>query len=188
MAFLSINEIFNLIIMTIAVGYIFSGRFVVPKKVKDPLLNYEKFSFWEDFKFAILVAAPGVILHELMHKIIALAFGLSAVFKAYWFGLGLGIILKLVNAPFLILAPAFVEISGNVSALESMLISFAGPGTNLALFLIAFFMLKRKLKQKEIIFWGLTKQINLVLFIFNMLPIPPLDGFKVFYGLWQVLT
>ncbi len=188
MTFLSLSEIFNLIVMTIAVGYIFSGRFVVPKK-QDPLLNYQKNSFWEDFKFAILVAAPGVILHELMHKIIAIAFGLHAVFKAYWFGLGLGIILKLINAPFLILAPAFVEISGNVSSLESMLISFAGPGTNLALFLIAFFMLKKKkMKQKEMMIWGLTKHINLVLFIFNMIPIPPLDGFKVFYGLWQILT
>ena len=46
---------------------------------------------------------------------------------------------------------------------------------------------KNKLNRNQTIFWGLTKQINIFLFIFNMLPIPPLDGFSVFRNLIVML-
>jgi Zn-dependent protease len=33
----------------------------------------------------------------------------------------------------------------------------------------------------------LTRNINLFLFIFNMIPIPGFDGFTVFTGLWKII-
>ncbi|HIH49009.1 TPA: hypothetical protein HA296_05395, partial [Candidatus Woesearchaeota archaeon] len=47
-------------------------------------------------------------------------------------------------------------------------------------------MLKqKKVKKKQLAFWLITQKVNLFLFIFNMLPIPPFDGFTVFSGLYH---
>ncbi|HIH17536.1 MAG TPA: site-2 protease family protein, partial [Nanoarchaeota archaeon] len=42
---------------------------------------------------------------------------------------------------------------------------------------------KRKLSRNMAIFLFYTASINLWLFIFNMIPVPPLDGSKVLMGL-----
>ena len=75
-----------------------------------------------------------------------------------------------------------------VSPLSSALIAFAGPFANLLLFLIAKIVLARKhLSLKMRILVHVSKQINLFLFIFNMLPFPPFDGFKVYEGLFYFI-
>ena len=189
---ITVIEILYLFIVTLVLGFIFYDRIglYVPKKEEDVISRYTKRGFdWESFWFAALVTAPGVVLHELGHKFIALFFGLFAQFKIFTLGLGIAIVLKLVNSPFLIIAPGYVEISGPATNLQSFLISFAGPGVNLLLFIVALLLLKRKKKysKKMYIFLELTKKINLILFIFNMIPIPPLDGSKVFYSLFKLL-
>lgn len=174
----NITEIFYILVLTIAIGYIFSGY------IKIPGLYSRGFN-WKGIKFAILVTAPAIILHELAHKFAGLAFGYDAMFHIWWFGLGLGIFLRIIGSPFLILAPGYVSVAPNMP-LELSVIAFAGPFINLILFGISFLVLrfKRRLRRKEFIFWHLTKLINMWLFIFNMLPIPPLDGSKVFAGLF----
>ena len=189
---ITVIEILYLFIVTLVLGFIFYDRIglYVPKKEEDVISRYTKRGFdWESFWFAALVTAPGVVLHELGHKFIALFFGLFAQFKIFTLGLGIAIVLKLVNSPFLIIAPGYVEISGPATNLQNFLISFAGPGVNLLLFIVALLLLKRKKKysKKMYIFLELTKKINLILFIFNMIPIPPLDGSKVFYSLFKLL-
>lgn len=184
-------EILYLAIVSLVLGYIFYDRIGLhtPKKEDDIIKSYSKGFDWESFWFAALVTAPGVVLHELMHKFVALFFGLFAVFKIFPLGLGIAIILKLVNSPLLIIAPGYVEISGPAGALEGFLISFAGPAINLVLFLVAHMLLrsKRRYSRKTHVFLALTKQVNLILFVFNMIPIPPLDGFKVFTNLFEIL-
>jgi Zn-dependent protease len=171
---ISFIEIKDLIIVTFAIGYIFSGFVRLPGLIT----NYEK------IKNSIYVAAPAVILHELMHKFVAISFGLEAIFKAYYPGLALGVILKLVNSPLLILAPGFVTIPSSTSTSISAIVAFAGPFTNLLLWIAAYFLLKMKnLSQKQVLFLALTKKINLILFIFNMIPFGPLDGAKVLNGI-----
>lgn len=165
--------------MTVALGYIFSGFIPQPRtlyKVISPTFNLQT------FKYSCLIAAPAVVLHELAHKFVALAFGIPATFKMFPFGLVLGIILKLINSPFLIIAPGYVQLPALQTPI-TRLIALAGPLTNLLIFLIALIVLKKvKLSNKYFLLWNLTKQINLILFIFNLLPIPPLDGSKVFFG------
>jgi len=174
----NITEIFNIIILTLVLGYIFSGYIRIPGL-------YSRGFNWKGVKFAILVTAPAIILHELAHKFVGLALGYASMFHIWWFGLGIGLLLRVVGSPFLILAPGYVSVSPN-TPLELSVIAFAGPFINLVLFGIAFLVLrfKRRLKRKEFVFWHLTKLINMWLFIFNMLPIPPLDGSKVFAGLF----
>ncbi len=190
MAFTSFTEIINLIILTGVIGYIFTG-FI--KKPRDGFeLHYKKAGFdWEDFKFSILIAAPAVVLHELAHKFVAMAFGLTATFKIFWGGLGLAFFLKLIHSPFLIIAPGYVQISSSsLYTGTGAIIAFAGPAANLILLIIAHLILTRAkhLTRTQAVALYMTKQINLLLFIFNMLPIPPLDGSKVFFGLYRTIS
>ena len=174
----NITEIFSIILLTIAIGYIFSGYIRIPGL-------YSRGFNWKGIKFAIIVTAPAIILHELGHKFMGLILGYTSIFHIWWFGLGLGIFLRVIGSPFLILAPGYVSIAtSNPSHLA--IIAFAGPFINLILWGTAFLVLqnKKRLRKKEFLFWHLTKVINMWLFIFNMIPIPPLDGSKVLMGLF----
>lgn len=181
----SVKEIINLAILTVAIGYIFSGF------IKKPGSPFRAGFKWEDFKFSIIVAAPAVVLHELAHKFTAMAFGLSANFYIWPFGIFLAVFLKVIHSPFLIIAPGYVGIPGLAqSNLTTAIIAFAGPAINLILFTTAHLILTRAkhLTRIQAVALYLTKQINLLLFIFNMLPIPPLDGSKVFSGLLSAIS
>ena len=184
-------EIINLIILSAAIGYIFTGYVKAPENISRIKTRFN----WRDFKFALLVAAPGVVLHELAHKFIAIAFGLSAFFQVWYPGLGIAIFLKLINSPFLIVAPGYVNISNSgildpfMNNLINVMVAFAGPAVNLIIWLIATLILTnaRRLTQMQATTLYLTKKINFLLFVFNMLPIPPLDGFHVLFGLFKLI-
>jgi Zn-dependent protease len=187
MALFSMMEILDLLIMTAALGYVFMSY--IPQPRTQYMLTGKRLGFnWDDFKFAIYVTAPAVVLHELMHKFVALWLGVkSATFSAWYFGLFLGIFLKVIHSPFILFAPGYVSIASGTPPLVMSLTAFAGPATNLGLFVLAWFVVtrKKKMSKNEAMFWYLTKQINLFLFFFNMIPFPPLDGSKVFGGLWN---
>ena len=173
---LSALEFIRLIIVTFAIGYIFSDYVSTHPQI------HKRFD-WSKIKTAITIAAPAVILHELSHKFAAMFFGLKPEFFASYFGLALGIILKSVNAPFLVFMPGYVSISQS-TAIQSAIIAFIGPLANLLLWLIPSMILKYKtLGEKTSIILYATKKINMMLFIFNMIPIPPFDGSKVLFGL-----
>jgi len=178
-------EIFDILIMTAVVGYIFSGVFKRPvTEGYDPLRHFKSGFVTEDFKFAVLVTAPAIILHELGHKFVALGFGLHAEFQAAWFFLALGLILKMMNFGFIFFVPAYVTIIGNATALQFSLVAFAGPAVNLVLWLFVAFAVKKDLfPRKYNPALLLTSKINMFLFIFNILPIPGFDGSQVFTGL-----
>ncbi len=177
-------EVLYLALVTLAIGYIFMD--LVP--VSKPIYSlYKKFD-WNRFKFACLIAAPGIILHELGHKFVAIYFGFNAVFEIWGFGLVLGIFLKAIGSGFILFAPGYVLINGVTNYAQEFFISFAGPIVNLILFGASWLLLNRlKLTRNQAIGLYLMKQINLWLFIFNMIPIPPLDGSKVFYSLFKLI-
>lgn len=193
--FISLMEIMDVIIMICVVGFVFMTTFKTQTKSKygddiDKYLTRSRFSFnWTNFWFAAMVTAPAIILHELGHKITALSFGLSATFHAAYVWLLIAIVLRLVNFPFVFFVPAYVSISGPATITQSTLIAFAGPLVNLILFVLGYIILKshKKLSPKAMQFWTLTKNINLFLFIFNMIPIPGFDGFTVFSGIWRLI-
>src|SRR5487761_670643 len=151
---------------------------------------------------AILIATvTGFILHEMGHKFVAIRYGYVAHFRLWVLGLLLAVFTAVASAtvglPFIFGAPGAVYIvpaaagyygSGYYSSTyrapdakaENLRISLAGPGLNL-LFGAIFLLLA--LSTTDLFFsligvFGLY--INVGLGAFNMLPIPPLDGFKIF--------
>src|SRR3989344_9306114 len=109
----SFEELIHLVVMTLALGFIFKDTFRKPLPEQyDPVAYFSRSQGQHQFWFAVAVVAPGIILHEMAHKFVALSFGLQAVFQASFFGLGLGIMLKLINFGFIIFVPGFVSIPG----------------------------------------------------------------------------
>lgn len=193
MALISLMEIIDIIIMTAALGAIFSiflQRFIRPKHF-GPIER--KFGIdWKSFKFAMIVTAPAIILHELGHKFFAVGFGLEATFHAAYLWLGFGLILALMQTGIIFFVPAYVSILNPANTptppLTFSIIAFAGPLMNLILWLGTGLYLKYgKINKKYLPLVILTKKINMFLFIFNMLPIPGFDGFKVYQGLIQTI-
>lgn len=188
MAIFSLAELIRLAIMTAALGYIFMGYIKNPATVIDVLSPRSSFN-WQDFRFAALVTAPGIILHEMGHKFVGLAMGVSTEFFTSYFGLFLGIFLKWISSPFIIFAPGYVSLSGALTQTQVFFTALAGPFMNLLLFLTAYIILDRKknLTRNQAVALHLTKQINLFLFLFNLIPFPPFDGYKVFTSLFGII-
>jgi len=189
---LTASELFDMFVMTIGLGFIFKDAFVKPRINHDPLkaLRGSNFNF-EGMKFAMMVVAPAIILHEVGHKIAAISFGLQATFNAAYGWLGLGVLLKLMNFGFIFFVPAYVSIVGVMTPLTHAIVAFAGPAVHLTLWLGSAYLLTRKdiAKKRKFIPWlVVSKKINMFLFIFNMLPFPFFDGFKVFQGIIQTLS
>jgi Zn-dependent protease len=181
----SIQELIDIIVMTLALGYIFKDTF---KPVYGNMqFSLQQFS-WHDIGYAALITAPGIILHELGHKLVGLIYGLQPVFHAAYGWLTLGVVLKMLNFGFIFFVPGYVSHVGGATLFQSTAISFAGPGVNLVLWLVAKQLFKHKVgKEKWHNVWVLTAKINMFLFIFNMLPIPPFDGFNVWTGLFKLI-
>jgi Zn-dependent protease len=174
---ISPHELLNIAIMTVAVAFIFWRS----------LHLKQHFTFWKGLGYATMIAAPAIILHEFGHKFVALGFGLSASFEIPWLWLALGVVLAIFNAPIVLFVPAYIAIAGQALPWQDSLISFAGPAVNGIIYLIAWLALRRPLGKKSFFFWTVTKKINGFLFLFNMIPIPPLDGYAVFAGLLKTL-
>jgi len=74
MSILSFNEIVDVLILTFALGYIFSDMIRKPK-------NFDFLgSDFNDFKYAALIVTPAVLLHELAHKGVGIYFGYDSIF------------------------------------------------------------------------------------------------------------
>ncbi|MGB9675235.1 MAG: hypothetical protein ACP5IJ_02820 [Candidatus Nanoarchaeia archaeon] len=189
---LTIWEVIQIIVTIIAVGFIFSPLPFINFEIYDELGNSDKNRkrkiVLKMIGFGAAVAAPAVILHELAHKLLALHFGFSATYFASWWGLSIGIFLKLLSSNFIFFVPGYVSISGIGTPIQFGLVALAGPITNLILFLIFTIFLSLNIAPKYQVIWALSKRINLWLFIFNMLPIPGLDGFKFYTSLLQTFV
>jgi len=186
----ALAEIIDLIIMTLGVGYIFMDLFSTHAEhaAEDPISYWQK-KKTSNFKFAIYVTAPAIILHEVMHKLIALSFGLKAVFHAAYTWLGFGMVLKFLNTGLIFFVPGYVSISGDLTPLKHLLVAGAGPFTNLTLYFISSLVLKyKKLSKNLTLIFAVSKKLNLFLFFFNMIPVPPFDGYAFFKSLYSLLA
>jgi Zn-dependent protease len=154
-----------------------------------------------DFVLAGFIAtATGFIIHEMGHKFVAIRHGYVAHFRLWTWGLLLTLVTVIgTGGAFLFGAPGAVYITPAASmgyygygstwtsrpvdeAHENMVISAAGPGINLAfalgfLGMLLVFPLSSGLLY-DISIFGF--ELNVGLGSFNMLPVPPLDGSKIF--------
>lgn len=148
----------------------------------DSLLLFLPISF--------IAVGLGFILHELGHKVVAQRFGFFSEFRKWNYGLILGLLT--VPLGFMIFAPGAVYFGlygRMVTDEENGKISIAGPIVNIVLALIALFLtlsLRSYLTMENagmmyivLLTLVLTFNVNSFLALFNLLPIPPLDGSKV---------
>ncbi len=124
--------------------------------------------------------ALGFIAHELAHKYVANRYGYFAVYRMWTLGLAFALLIGLASGGgFIFAAPgAVVILSPFFTRRQSGLIGLAGPATNIAIAGCFFPLMYLPGVVSEIGFWGV--RINLWLAFFNLLPIPPFDGEKVF--------
>lgn len=139
----------------------------------------------------MLTVGLGFILHELAHKYVAIHYGCHAEFRMWTMGLVIAILLS-ITVGFVFAAPGAVYIFGKeLSRKKNGIISIAGPVVNILL-AIGFFSLAFIAASKGFLhdLGMMGFRINLFLAAFNMLPIPPLDGSKVFFwskGIWAII-
>ncbi len=151
----------------------------------DELLGRSRFANmlnWDDFKFSLMIVAPAILLHEFGHKFAGIALGYASHYEMFPMGLGLGIFLRVIGSGFLLFAPGYVVIQG-ADKMNMAIIAFAGPLVNLILFAASWAAIESGKFRKHARALYISKQINLWLFVFNMIPFGPLDGAKVLAGL-----
>lgn len=200
--YLSFMEIIDIFLMTFGIGFIFIDiyRQLYPTKYQNIHIvtkaGFAGFNFKEILMSGLMVA-PGIILHEMGHKFVAIALGIQAVFHAAYIWLFAGILIKLSGFPFIFFVPGYVSHTTTTYG-QNALISIAGPAMNFILWGLASLFLmyinknhanKKLMKKyhKWIPFLLLTKRINMFLFVFNMLPIPPFDGYHFFHSLYYLI-
>jgi len=146
---------------------------------------------------AFIATGTGFVLHEMGHKFAAMGRGYIAHFKIWTWGIALVLVIAIVSqGQFIFGAPGAVYIAPATGLLsygyastqrsekrDNAVISAAGPGTNLAfalLFLFLIFFLPTNGFWSTVASYGFI--LNVGLGSFNMLPIPPMDGHKIFKG------
>jgi Zn-dependent protease len=166
-------------------GFIFMSFLRKPQPYNfDPMQYFKRKINWEDFFYAMAITGPALVLHEFGHKFVAMGFGSTATLHAAYTWLAIAVVLKMMNSPIIVFVGAYVVIFGITTPLQDALISFAGPAVNLILFAGAWIVLKNwKFSRTTTAVLALTKRVNLILFVFNMLPIPGFDGYSFFSGL-----
>lgn len=138
-----------------------------------------------------IATATAFVIHEMGHKFVATSRGYVAHFRVWAWGLGITLLSAVVSGGGIVfgapgavyIAPAMMGYySGGVDVeQENMIISAAGPGINL-LFAIVFLIELLLFPPSGLITTvsQLGFALNVGLGSFNMLPIPPLDGSKIF--------
>ena len=132
------------------------------------------------FPFFFLLVGLAFILHELAHKFVAQLLGISAVFRTYGLGLLLAVATSFLGLLFA--APGAVEIGAVRRKAHLLAIAAAGPITNILIAMLA------SLWNSPLAAPLFT--LNVWVALFNLLPIPPLDGYKIFYTnnkIWALL-
>jgi len=132
----------------------------------------------QNLPLSFLAITTAFFCHEIAHKYVGQKYGYWSEFRMFpqglLFALFLGIALGVVFA-----APGAVQIMGRPSQEESGKIAMAGPSVNL-LISVVFFLLMFSTSGylAEIAFF--ISYINAFLAFFNLLPLGPLDGKKIF--------
>lgn len=177
------EEIRDMIIAVIALSILYSLMITRPFGWSlDSLMLFIPISF--------IAVGLGFILHELGHKVVAQSFGFFSEFRRWDQGLILGLLT--VPLGFMFFAPGAVYFGSYgrmVTAEENGKISIAGPIVNIILAILALMLtlsLRPYLSMENagmmyivLLTLVLTFNVNSFLALFNLLPIPPLDGSKV---------
>jgi Zn-dependent protease len=182
------NETMSLIIAVIVTTVIFAYDWKAPLSTIDAL------------PLSFLAVLTAFLFHELAHRFTAKKLNCSAVYRLWIPGVIFGLLMMLVGVKLIIVGAVVIGTykfgrwgmkSRRPSIREIGFISVSGPLTNLVLVLVF------KLLANSAAFAGLAPTlgylatINLWIAFFNLMPIKPLDGSKVFFWnprIWLLLV
>lgn len=149
------------------------------------------------FAASAIVLGCGFIMHELMHKFTAQRYKYHAEFKIWTWGILLALVTSVFGFIFAAPGATYFEPDPREPYLDPKgftkrygIISMAGPKINIifgfifiALFALFFTFLhySNAFYDFLILVTGLGSYINFYLAAFNLLPINPLDGYKVYH-------
>lgn len=137
----------------------------------------------EILPFAAAIVVSSFVLHELAHKVVAQRRALWAEYRSSYVGLAVGLALSALSG-IVLAAPGAVHIYGRATDRDSGVISLVGPLVNLALGFLAYpFAFSSTGEAIKVGAAGnlleLVVFINAALALFNMIPVRPLDGSKI---------
>ncbi len=129
-----------------------------------------------------IAVITGFLMHEIAHKFMAQRYGAWAEFRIFPLGLLMAVVFSFMG--FVFAAPGAVYINGRLTRQQNGLVSLAGPALNLSLGAVMMFV-GVTLPLTDLTFAiYLIGRISIFLALFNLLPIPPLDGYKV--ATWNI--
>ncbi|AMM53439.1 site-2 protease family protein [Pyrococcus kukulkanii] len=152
----------------------------------------------------MLFVAPALftafVLHELAHRQVARHYGYVAYYKRWDFGIAVALVLGMLSklltgSSWVFAAVGAVYIYAPYQYWQDRrsegMIALAGPLTNILVAITAIAILKVvSMNPYAWLLLSYMAHVNAWLAFFNLLPFPPLDGFKVFKwnpGYWAVL-
>ena len=124
--------------------------------------------------YAIMIGFA--ILHELGHLFMGLLLGLKPE-KIDLIPMGLVVSFKVNISDF-----NKKKKRGNVEVLKEIFIAIAGPVVNLIILILALIFIKDEMLKNLIVY------ANLLIFMFNLLPIYPLDGGRILNGILHIFV
>ncbi len=131
---------------------------------------------------SFLIVITSFLLHELAHRYVARFYGGIAFFKMWLPGIFLLLVTSIIGIIFA--APGAVNIGGMFRKDQIGKTALAGPATNLGIGISLYIALlvipvsASGFIVHNIIYW--MAALNLWFALFNLIPIPPLDGEKIF--------
>ncbi|NJK81418.1 MAG: site-2 protease family protein [Chloroflexaceae bacterium] len=145
--------------------------------------NIFQSDFFRNLLIAMFTAGLAVVIHEYAHRLLARSYGADAYFKANDGMLVMSILIAF--ASFFVAAPGAVYPRGFLSQQRIGMVALAGPASNflLAGIFMAIFIVLSITQTPVPIFWRIliimAYDINAWLGLFNLIPIAPFDGEKI---------
>jgi Zn-dependent protease len=173
------RELIDILIAVLTLSFAFTLLY----RNNDTILFYFGYMLGENLEYVGLfglcfaLVVMSFLFHEFGHKFVAQKFGLWSEFRMWPMGLVLTLVTSLFG--FLFASPGAVYISGPMDMEKNGKISIAGPVVNIVLAAIGILGCFTINHSGWVIFFLLLGNLNAFLAVFNMLPIPPLDGSKI---------
>ncbi|RLF42051.1 MAG: site-2 protease family protein [Thermoplasmata archaeon] len=174
----SLIEIIHILLAIGALGISFSFA-LTKNSILWSLMGYDiDFNrLLDGIPYALLGVLTAFIGHELSHKLTAQHYGLWSEFRMYTLGLLFSMFFAITTG-FVFAAPGAVMFRGEPRIFEEGHIAAAGPTMNIIIggLTLPFILFSKGLFSKHI---GFICIINIILAVFDLLPLQAFDGMKI---------